>query len=35
MGTNNEYCQYNLSSGKYCKNKCLFNRDRCYIHLIK
>ena len=35
MGTYSEYCSYILTRGESCKNKCLFNRDRCYIHLIK
>ena len=35
MGIYNEYCCYILSNGEKCKNKCLFNRDTCYIHLIK
>ena len=35
MGCYCENCDYILSNGVKCKNKCLFNRDRCYIHLIK
>ena len=35
MGINNEYCCYIIEKNKRCKNKCLFNRDRCYIHLIQ
>ena len=35
MGHHCEKCDYVLSNGEKCKNKCIFNRDRCYIHLIK
>lgn len=35
MGIYNEKCDYILKNGEKCKNKCLFNRDRCYIHIIK
>ena len=35
MGIYNEICSYTLNSGERCKNRCVFNRDRCYIHLIK
>ena len=34
MGVVNEKCCYEIRKGYFCKNKCLFNRDRCYIHLI-
>lgn len=35
MGCFNEKCNFILCNGEKCKNKSLFNRDRCYIHLIK
>lgn len=35
MGCYCEKCDHTLSNGEKCKNKCLFNRDKCYIHLIK
>ena len=35
MGSYCEKCNHILSNGEKCKNKCVFNRDTCYIHLIK
>lgn len=35
MGCNSINCNYILLNGKKCKNKCVFNRDMCYVHLIK
>ena len=33
MGENYEFCQRILKSGKNCKNKTIFNRMYCHIHL--
>ena len=33
MGENSEICQGICSSGQKCKNKPLFNRKYCHIHL--
>lgn len=35
MGCYSEKCDFILSNGEICKNNCLFNRNKCYIHLIK
>ena len=30
----NMLCNHNIKNNKTCKNKCLFNRDKCHIHTI-
>lgn len=34
MGVKCKNCNYLLNNGNQCKNKCIFNRNRCFIHLI-
>ena len=33
MGISNVTCCQILKNGVLCKNKCIFNRDKCHIHL--
>lgn len=35
MGITMEYCCQVLKNGIFCRNKCLFNRDKCHIHTTK
>lgn len=35
MGVAIDYCCQILKNGIICKNKCLFNRDKCHIHTNK
>ena len=34
MGILSEYCSNITKKGAKCKNRCLFNRDKCHIHII-
>lgn len=34
MGVNFDKCNYIFGKKKECKNKCVFNRNTCFIHLI-
>tara|TARA_R110002074_G_scaffold47869_2_gene122636 strand:- start:419 stop:913 length:495 start_codon:yes stop_codon:yes gene_type:complete len=33
MGISNETCCQILKNGIFCKNNCMFNRNKCHIHL--
>ena len=35
MGILEDYCCHINKNGLFCKNKCLFNRDKCHIHTNK
>ena len=35
MGIYQINCTQKLKNGNFCKNKCMFNRDKCHIHIQK
>tara|TARA_R110002074_G_scaffold9708_1_gene38016 strand:- start:107 stop:607 length:501 start_codon:yes stop_codon:yes gene_type:complete len=35
MGIYQINCSQKLKNGYFCKNKCMFNRDKCHIHIQK